>query len=210
MPAALLPWIKPQFFDAAGDPVASGKLYSFVAGTTTPQPTYSHTLLADEHANANPIELNAAGESATNIYLLPTGYKFRLDDANDVPLWTVDDVADPGAVNAANAGQALTEGGKAVTSGYTLLDTDRLVTVASTGGADPCVINLLPANEATAAVVIKNTGTIALAVTPDGSDTLEGLNAAFTVAAASSPTQPTIWLAPDGVSAWYILASHGL
>src|SRR4029450_2314379 len=94
MPAALLPWVKPQFFDAAGDPVASGKLYAFVAGTTTPQPTYSDVSLPT--ANANPIVLNAAGESATTIYLLPTGYKFRLDDAANVPLWTVDQVADVG------------------------------------------------------------------------------------------------------------------
>src|SRR5262245_8973047 len=149
MSAALLPWVKPQFCDAAGNPVASGKLYAFLAGTTTPQPTYSDPDLADEHAHAHPIVLNAAGESPTNIYLLPTGYKFRLDGAHDVPLWTVDGVEDVGAVFAAGAGVAATAGGKNVTSGYSILDTDRLVTVASTGGASPCVVNLLPAADAT-------------------------------------------------------------
>lgn len=210
MPAALLPWIKPQFSDAAGVPVASGKLYSYVAGTTTPQPTYNNVDLADEHANANPTLLNAAGESPTTIYLLPTGYKFTLTDADDVPLWTVDDVADVGAAFAAGFGTALTEGGKAVTSGYTVLETDRLVTVASTGGASPCVINLPAASDATQAVVIKNTGTVALAVTPNGSDTLEGVNAAYSVPASAAPLQPAVWLAPDGVGAWYVLASHGI
>jgi hypothetical protein len=63
---------------------------------------------------------------------------------------------------------------------------------------------------ATEAVVIKNTGTIALSVVPNGSDSLDGVNAAFTVQAASAPMQPTIWLAPDGISAWFILASHQL
>lgn len=210
MPAALLPWVKPQFSDAAGNPVASGKLYAFVAGTTTPQPTYNHVDLADEHANSHPILLNTAGEATTNIYLLPTGYKFRLDDAANVTLWTVDDVADPGAVFAAGFGTALTEGGKAVTSGYTVLASDRLVTVASTGGPSPCVINLLAVSDATQAVVIKNTGTIALSVVPHGSDTLDGVNAAYSVPAAASPQQPAVWLAPDGVSAWYVLASHKL
>ena len=210
MPAALLPWIKPQFCDAAGNPVASGKLYSFVAGTTTPQPTYHDVDLDDTHANANPVVLNAAGQSPTTIYLRPTGYKFRLDDANDVPLWTVDEVEDVGAVAAAGSGTAATAGGKAVSSGYTVLATDRLVTVASTGGASPCVINLLPASEATQALAVKNTGTIALAVTPNGSDVIDGVNAAYSVPAAAAPLQPTIWLAPDGVSAWHILASHGL
>jgi len=210
MAAALLPWVKPQFSDAAGVPVASGKLYSFIAGTTTPQPTYSDVDLADEHANANPTLLNAAGQSSTSIYLLPTGYKFRLDDADDVTLWTVDNVEDVGAVAAAGAGVAMTAGGKAVTSGYTVLETDRLVTVASTGGPTPCVINLLPAADATQAVVIKNTGTVALSVVPNGSDALEGTAAAYAVPAAAAPTQPAIWLASDGVSAWYVLASHGL
>jgi hypothetical protein len=87
------PWVKQQFCDAAGVPVASGKLYSFVAGTTTPQPTYSDPDVAAEHANTNPIVLTAAGESATSIYLLATGYKFRLDDAQNVTLWTVDMVS---------------------------------------------------------------------------------------------------------------------
>jgi hypothetical protein len=206
MPAALLPWVKPQFSDAEGVPVASGKLYAFIAGTTTPQPTYTDVDLTLAHTH--PIVLNAAGQAASNIYLLPTGYKFRLDDAAGVTLWTVDMVEDVGAVAAAGFGTALTEGGKDVTSGYTVLATDRLVTVASTGGASPCVINLPPCADATQPVAIKNTGTIALSVVPNGSDTLEGLSAAFTVAAASGATRPSIWVAPDGVSAWHILASH--
>jgi len=208
MAAALLPWVKPQFSDAAGTPVASGKLYSFLAGTSTPQPTYSDSGLTT--ANANPIILNAAGQSTTTIYLLPTGYKFRLDDANNVTLWTVDQVEDVGAAFAASFGTSLTTGGKAVTSGYTVLTTDRLITVASTGGASPCVINLPAASSATQTIAIKNTGTIALAVTPNGSDVIDGTNAAYTVTAASGVTQPTIFLAPDGVSAWYIVASHKL
>jgi hypothetical protein len=206
MPAALLPWVKPQFSDAEGVPVASGKLYAFVAGTTTPQATYTDVDLTLAHSH--PIVLNAAGQAASNIYLLPTGYKFRLDDASNVTLWTVDMVEDVGAVAAAGFGTALTVGSKNVTSGYTLLATDRLVTVASTGGASPCVINLLPCADATQPVTIKNTGTIALSVVPNGSDTLEGINAAFTVAAASGATRPTLWIAPDGISAWHILASH--
>jgi hypothetical protein len=208
MPAGLLPWVKPQFSDAAGVPVASGKLYSFVAGLDTPQPTYSDVDLTT--ANANPTVLNAAGQSATSIYLLPTGYKFRLDTAAGVTLWTVDHVEDVGQVFAASFGRALTTGGKAVTSGYTVLATDHLITVASTGGASPCVINLLPAATATQALAIKNTGTVALSVVPNGSDTIDGVNAAFAVPAAASPVQPSIWLAPDGVSAWYIIASHKL
>lgn len=88
MPAPLFAGIQPQFCDAEGSPVAAGKLYSFVAGTDTPQPTYSDVDL--DIANSNPILLNAAGQSATPMYLGETGYKFRLDTPADVPLWTVD------------------------------------------------------------------------------------------------------------------------
>src|SRR5262245_495733 len=126
MPAALLPWLKPQFTDAEGHPVASGRLYSFVAGTTTPQPTYTDPDLAPGHAHPNPILLNAAGESPSNIYLLPTGYRFRLDDAAGVPLWTVDLVEDVGATFAGALGTELAEGARDVTSGYLVLASDRL------------------------------------------------------------------------------------
>ena len=93
MPAPLLPWIKPQFSDAEGEPVAGGRLYSFVAGLSpdSPQATYSDVDL--EVPNTNPIVLDLAGQSATSIYLTPnTGYKFRLDTELGVPLWTVDNV----------------------------------------------------------------------------------------------------------------------
>lgn len=206
MPAALLPWIKPQFCDSEGNPVASGQLYSFIAGTDTPQPTYSDSDLTI--ANANPTLLNAAGSPATSIYLLPTGYKFRLDDADDVTLFTVDDVSDVGAVFVATFGAALTAGAKAVVSSYTTVVTDRLVTVASTGGPDPCIINLLPASEATQPLAIKNIGTVPVEVTVSGSDTLEGTTDAYAIPGATDTTQPSIWLASDAVSAWYILASH--
>ena len=125
-------------------------------------------------------------------------------------LWTVDYVTDVGAVFAAGFGQALSQGGKNVTSGYFILPTDRLVTVASTGGAAPCVINLLRAADATGAVAIKNVGTVALAITPNGSDVVDGVNTAYTIPAASGATQPTGFWSRMASSAWFLLSSHGL
>jgi hypothetical protein len=104
----------------------------------------------------------------------------------------------------------LSEGGKEVVSGYTVLTTDRLVTVDSTGGPNPCVINLPAASEATQPLVIKNLGTVALAVTPNGADTIDTLASAYTVPVSATPVFPSIQMVPDGTSAWYILASHGL
>lgn len=202
-------WIEARFLDADGNPNAGGKIYSYTAGTTSPQPTYTDVDLEVEHTN--PIILDAEGRPPGGvIYMARAGYKFVVTDANDVELYPVDNVEDVGATFAGNIGLVLYSGGKDVTSGYTVLNTDRFVTVDSDGGANPCVINLLPASQATQPVTIKNLGAIALAVTPNGVDTIEGIAAAFTVPAASSPTFPSILLVPDGVSAWWMLASHGL
>lgn len=81
--ATVLPIFLPQFCDADGVPVAGGKLYSWTAGTSTPQALYTDPALTI--AYSNPLILDSAGRPAGPIYLLTTpAYKFRLDDANDV------------------------------------------------------------------------------------------------------------------------------
>ena len=58
-------------------------------------------------------------------------------------------------------------------------------------------------------LVLKNVGSNAVNVTPNGTDTIDGLNAIKALPAVSGTTDPTFWLACDGVSAWYVLASFG-
>lgn len=48
-----------QFFDANGNPLALGNLYYYVAGTTTPQDTYSNS--AGTIPNTNPVVLDGSG-----------------------------------------------------------------------------------------------------------------------------------------------------
>jgi len=53
------PVIRYQFFDASGDPLAFGLIYTFAAGTNTPLATYvNHT---GTTMNTNPIHLDAGG-----------------------------------------------------------------------------------------------------------------------------------------------------
>lgn len=81
---------KAQFFTAAGIPLVGGKLYTYVAGTSTPQATY--TTAAGVTANTNPIILDSRGEC--NLWLTQdVSYKFILNDATDVLIWSVDNVA---------------------------------------------------------------------------------------------------------------------
>ena len=74
--ASLMPNPKQQFFTAAGVPLSGGKVYTYSAGTTTPQVTYSDA--AGTVPNTNPIILDSRGEAV--IYWTGT-YKVALQDA---------------------------------------------------------------------------------------------------------------------------------
>jgi len=89
--AVVSPTAKAQFIDAAGIPLAGGFLYTYVAGTTTPQATYTDA--AASTPNSNPIVLDSRGEA--NIWLTGSSYKFKLTDANGTEIWTVDNIAPP-------------------------------------------------------------------------------------------------------------------
>jgi len=89
--AVVTPTAKAQFIDAAGVPLAGGFLYTYVAGTTTPQATYTDA--AASTPNSNPIVLDSRGEA--NIWLTGASYKFKLTDANGTEIWTVDNIAPP-------------------------------------------------------------------------------------------------------------------
>lgn len=89
--AVLTPSPKMQFTTAAGVPLSGGKVYTYIAGTTTPQATFTDYTGATP--NTNPVILNSRGEA--NIWLGGALYKFKLTDANDVEIWTVDYISAP-------------------------------------------------------------------------------------------------------------------
>ena len=83
-----------QFFTNTGAVLSGGKLYTYAAGTTTPQVTY--TTSVGNVAWTNPIVLNAAGRvsGSGEIWLTAdVNYKFLLKDSNDVLIGTYDDVS---------------------------------------------------------------------------------------------------------------------
>ena len=97
---SLMPSPCPQFIDSNGKPLAFGKVYTYQAGTTTPQATYTDSTGTTQ--NTNPIVLNAGGfpeapsGSPCGIWLAQQTYKISLETAFNVPVWTVDNVSDPG------------------------------------------------------------------------------------------------------------------
>lgn len=78
--------------DANGNPLSGGKIYTYVAGTSTAATTYTDDSGAT--AQANPILLNTLGLPASPIWLQGgVTYKFVINDANDVLIRTVDDIS---------------------------------------------------------------------------------------------------------------------
>jgi len=91
--AVLTPSPKTAFVDAAGEPLVGGQLYTYIAGTTTLQATYTDATATT--ANTNPIILDSRGEA--NVWLGGAIYKFVLKDADGALIWTVDYISAPTA-----------------------------------------------------------------------------------------------------------------
>jgi hypothetical protein len=122
-----VPYVIPQYFDANGDPLASGGICTFEAGTTTLATVYTDSALSVAHPN--PVRLNAAGRPTVSNVTLPIflspgrAYKFVLKDATvttcspdtGVTLWSVDNIqAVPGSGSSLDttgtAGEAIAAG----------------------------------------------------------------------------------------------------
>lgn len=110
-----MPYAKIQFFDRNGNPLSGGRLWSYVAGTTTPLVTYSSS---DGAANTNPVVLDTAGRAS--VWLSGAySYKLILEDStcayrdiygscHGVQQWSVDSVTDYGALLAAGESGSMT------------------------------------------------------------------------------------------------------
>jgi len=94
-----------QFFDNAGNTLSGGKLWSYQAGTTTPQTTY--TTSAGNVAHTNPIILDSAGRVPGGEIWLTAGasYKFVLMTSADVTLVTWDNITGTGTATNASVVQ---------------------------------------------------------------------------------------------------------
>jgi len=81
-----------QFLDNSGNVLSGGKIFTYTAGTTTPQATYTSSNGATPLAN--PIILDAAGRVPTGEIWLTDGlqYKFIIKTSTDVQLGSYDNI----------------------------------------------------------------------------------------------------------------------
>lgn len=107
-----------QFFNNNGIPLAGGQIYTYAAGTSTPQTTY--TTSAGTIAHTNPIILDAAGRvpSGGEIWLsLGVPYKFAIYDVNSVLIGTYDNIE---GINSTPFSTVEDFSGDGVTTSFTL------------------------------------------------------------------------------------------
>ena len=85
--------IAAQFFDNNGNVLSGGKIYTYLAGTSTPSATYTSS--AGSIAHANPIILDSAGRvPGGEIWLTDLiQYKFVINNSSDTLIGTYDNIS---------------------------------------------------------------------------------------------------------------------
>jgi hypothetical protein len=132
-----------QFLDANGAPLTGGLLYSYLAGTSTPATTY--TSRAGTSSNTNPIVLDAAGRTPSEVWL-DGGvlYKFVLKSSTYVQIGTYDSI--PAINDTTSVSNLITVAGTNALTG--------LATPALGGYASGAQFSFIAQNNNTAAVTI--------------------------------------------------------
>jgi len=123
-----------QAFDANGDPLSGGLVYTYAAGTTTEKTTYSD--YDGQTANDNPVVLDSRGEA---VIYLKGSYKIVLKTSADSTIWTMDNVV--GGVGEDAMGDYYYPDYNAADHGVTG-DSDTIKYAVDTIGSDPGVIYL--------------------------------------------------------------------
>jgi hypothetical protein len=171
----LAPFGRYRAFDANGKPLVGGKLYTYEAGTSTPKATY--TSKTGVTTNPNPVALDANGYA--DVWLDTGAYKFILKDANDVQLWSVDDIDGGGAEGFASAVISKS-------SGFNLTINEQNNVIVCTAALTISLLQAATAGDGYVAVVInRSTGNVT--IDPDGAELIDG-SASLIVAPGNSVT----------------------
>jgi hypothetical protein len=108
-----------QFFDNNGVILSGGKIYTYAAGTTTPQATYTSASGVTPHAN--PIILDSAGRVPGGEIWLTDGlvYKFVIETATAILIGTYDNIT---GINSNFVNYTIQEEVQTATAGQTVFN----------------------------------------------------------------------------------------
>jgi hypothetical protein len=120
-----------QFLDNSGDPLTGGLLYTYAAGTTTPQTTF--TTIAGVTQNTNPILMDAAGRLESEVWLSEgVAYKVVLRDSAGALIGTYDDIYGINDTTTNGVPWANISGTPTTLAGYGIADSITAAVAAST------------------------------------------------------------------------------
>jgi len=164
------------FLTTNGLPLSSGQLYTYAAGTTTPQATYTSN--SGSVANTNPIILGTNGIAPNPIWLTDNvSYKFVLEDASGNVLETYDNINGQGTISGnLTIGGLLTANSATITNNETV-GGNLTVSGSITGGSF---------NGVTGRIVQVITSTSGAAYTTSSSYSTTGHSATITPTSTSS------------------------
>lgn len=130
-----------QFFDNNGVILSGGKIYTYAAGTTTPQATYTSAAGVTPHAN--PIILDSAGRVPGGEIWLTDGlvYKFVIETATNILLGTYDNIT---GVNSNFVNYTVQEEVITATAGQTVFN---LTTINYTPGTNSLTVYIDGVNQ---------------------------------------------------------------
>jgi hypothetical protein len=208
LPAGLLPNYRWQALDADGAILPGAKLYSYETGGSFSTPLFLYSDVDLAVPLANRVVADGDGRFAA-MFLQPEGYDLILNDADGTEIWRIQNVEDVGQTFLSTLGLQLASGTFDVASGYTIILGDWFVTGDASDTTDPFIYQLPPLDGWDTPITIKHQSAKVAEVTPDGTDAIEFVAAAYDLPAAASPNLPTITLLP-GASSWLIASSHGL
>ena len=103
------------FFDANGNPLSGGKIYTYTAGTTTPKATF--TTEDGDIQNTNPIILDSAGRATI---FIQGSYRIDIFDANDILIRSVDNITSFATLEGSSAAFFQKFSGNGTTTAFTL------------------------------------------------------------------------------------------
>lgn len=148
MAALLFPEL--QFSNSSGAPLAGGKVYTYVAGTTTPLETFTASDGLTSVGTYIDLDGNGRPNNGNGIWLGTTSnYKLVIKDSLGSTLQTVDNVSSGGFNGSSSFVTAVSESG--LTSGRTLTSGGGLTVVDGGAGSTITVKNLLTPKTATGA-----------------------------------------------------------
>lgn len=130
-----------QFFDNNGQPLSGGKIYTYAAGTTTPQATYTSASGVTPHAN--PIVLDSAGRvPGGEIWLTDSLiYKFVIETSTAILIGTYDNIT---GVNSNFVNYTVQEEVITATAGQTVFN---LTTINYTPGTNSLAVYIDGVNQ---------------------------------------------------------------